>query len=73
MIASIEPRSPAERGGLRAGDIILALDGGAVTGADDLIRLLAGEKIGRTVAVDVLRNGSRHALCVVPDERARRR
>ena len=49
----IPPGSPAARGGLRAGDIILALDGVAVTGADDLIRLLAGEKIGRTVAVDV--------------------
>ena len=61
MIATIEAGSPAARGDLRAGDIILALDGVAVTGADDLIRLLAGEKIGRTVAVDVLRSGSRHA------------
>jgi S1-C subfamily serine protease len=73
MIASIEPGSPAERAGLRAGDIILALDGTAVTGADDLIRILAGEKIGRKVEVETLRNGSRHALSLVPDERARRK
>jgi S1-C subfamily serine protease len=73
MIASIEPGSPAERAGLRAGDIILALDGSTVTGADDLIRLLAGEKIGRAVEIDTLRNGSRQMLSLVPDERVRRR
>jgi S1-C subfamily serine protease len=73
MIATVEPGGPAERAGLRAGDIILALDGSTVTGADDLIRILAGEKIGRTVEIETLRNGSRHAPSLVPGERTRRR
>ena len=72
MIASVEPGSPAGRAGLAAGDIILALDGAAVTGADDLIRLLAGDKIGRTVEIEMLRNGDQRRVSVVPDERARR-
>jgi S1-C subfamily serine protease len=72
MIATVEPGSPAERAGLVAGDIILALDGTAVTGADDLIRILAGEKIGRTVEVETLHNGSRRVLSLVPQERAHR-
>jgi S1-C subfamily serine protease len=72
MIASVEAGSPAERAGLAAGDIILALDGATVTGADDLIRLLAGDKIGRTVEVETLRNGEQRRVSVVPDERARR-
>jgi S1-C subfamily serine protease len=73
MIATVETGSPAERAGLRAGDVILALDGKPITGADDLIRSLAGEKIGRAVEITTLRGGSRHALSLVPDERARRR
>jgi len=73
MIASVEAGSPAERAGLRSGDVILALDGNAVTGADDLIRLLAGDKIGRAVEIEILREGARHVLSLVPDERARRR
>ena len=62
MIATVEPGSPAERAGLVSGDIILALDGIAVTGADDLIRMLAGEKIGRAVEIETLRNGSRRRV-----------
>jgi S1-C subfamily serine protease len=72
MIATIEPGSPAERAGLTAGDIILALDGMPVTGADDLIRILAGDKIGRSVEIEALRSGNRHVVSLVPDERARR-
>jgi len=72
MIATVEPGSPAERAGLMSGDIILALDGIAVTGADDLIRMLAGDKIGRTVEIEALHNGNRRVLSLVPDERADR-
>jgi S1-C subfamily serine protease len=72
IIASIEPASPADRAGLAAGEIILALDGTAVTGADDLIRLLAGEKIGRSVEIETLRNGERRRVSLTPNERPRR-
>jgi S1-C subfamily serine protease len=70
MVASVEPASPAARAGMAAGDIILALDGAAVTGADDLIRLLAGDKIGRAVAIETLHNGERRTLTLLPVERA---
>ena len=72
MIATVESGSPAARAGLAAGDIILALDGTAVTGADDLIRSLAGDKIGRRVEIEALRNGGRHVVSLVPDERPHR-
>ena len=69
MIATVEPGSPAAQAGLVAGDIILALDGATVTGADDLIRLLAGDKIGRAVEVDTLHNGEQRRVTLVPAER----
>jgi S1-C subfamily serine protease len=72
MVATVEPASPAERAGIAAGDIILALDGTAVTGADDLIRILVGEKIGRSVEVVTLRNGEHRVVSLVPAERTHR-
>lgn len=41
--------SPAERGGLREGDIIIGLAGEAVSGIDDLQRVLTEERIGGRV------------------------
>jgi S1-C subfamily serine protease len=71
MISNVEPKSPAERAGLQSGDIILSLDGVTVTGADDLIRMLAGDKIGRDVAVEILRKGERRSVNVMAEERRR--
>ena len=72
MVSTIEPGAPAERAGIKAGDILLAVDGQAVTGADDLVRLLTGETIGRIVEIDLLRAGQRHKVAVNPTERPRR-
>ena len=72
VVSGVEPSSPADRAGLVAGDILLALDGQAVTGADDLIRLLTGEKIGHGLEIDLLREGARKQLTLTPEERQRR-
>jgi S1-C subfamily serine protease len=57
---------------LRAGDIIVALDGVAIAGADDLVRALTGDKIGRSIAVGVLRGTERLTIAVVPRERQKK-
>jgi S1-C subfamily serine protease len=72
LAATVEAGSPADRAGVKARDIILGLDGTAITGGDDLIRVLAGDKIGRTVEIEILRSGSRHVLPLVPEERPNR-
>jgi S1-C subfamily serine protease len=71
MIAAVEPTSPAGRAELLSGDLIIALDEAPVTGADDLNRALTGNKIGRTITIDVLRLGKRRRCSLVPEERRR--
>ena len=68
-ITASEPGSPANRSGLLTGDMIVTLDGQPVTGADDLIRLLTGERIGRAIEIAVLRLGKPRTFTLVPEER----
>src|SRR5439155_7033350 len=49
VVTTAEPNGPAATAGLMSYDIIVRLDGATVTGVDDLIRLLNGERIGRRV------------------------
>ncbi len=69
MITALEPNGPAARAGLMTLDTIVRADGHAVTGVDDLIRLLNAERIGKRVAIDVLRRGALRTFEVTPLER----
>jgi S1-C subfamily serine protease len=66
LVLSVENGSPAERTGLREGDIIVQLSGQAVQGVDDLHRLLSGRAIGVEAPVAVLRNSERVELAIIP-------
>jgi S1-C subfamily serine protease len=69
VVTSIESDGPASQAGLLTGDVILDFDGQPVSGADDLIRLLDGDRIGRAVPVDILRRSERRRFWVGPVER----
>ncbi len=73
MVAAVEPGSPAAAAGVRAGDVILGIDGRTVTGADDLVRLLTGEQIGRVIEIDLLRDGKVSQASLAPQERPPRK
>ena len=62
--------SPAARGGVRPGDVIVALDEHPIEGVADLQRLLDGDVVGRRVDVRVLREGRPLDLDVTPVELA---
>jgi len=67
-IESVEPHTPASGAGLRERDVIIALDGRAVTGIDELQRLLTEDRIGRPTPVTILRGAERLVLVLVPWE-----
>lgn len=69
LVISIENGSPAQQAGVREGDVIVAFDGKPVGCLDDLLRLLSAAEIGRSVDVDLLRNGvEKLTLPVAPVE-----
>ncbi|HEV8361592.1 MAG TPA: trypsin-like peptidase domain-containing protein [Candidatus Thermoplasmatota archaeon] len=56
--------SPAASAGVRAGDVVLSLDGHALEGMDDLQRRLHRDAIGKRVALRVLREDREVELAV---------
>ncbi|GAB3763132.1 trypsin-like peptidase domain-containing protein [Ramlibacter monticola] len=57
-VLSVEPGSPADRAGLRPGDLLLDLDGQPMASVDALYQALHPERIGRDCSLSVLRPGS---------------
>ena len=60
--------SPAAAAGLRAGDVIVSLDGGPISGVGDLQRSLVGDLVGRQVEVTLERDGTLAEVFVTPTE-----
>jgi S1-C subfamily serine protease len=71
LLTSVEQGGPGDRAGLLSRDLVVRLDGDRVTGVDDLIRLLDGSRIAKTIGIDVLRLGRLRSFDVVPTERSR--
>jgi S1-C subfamily serine protease len=57
VVARVEPESPAERAGLKASDLIVAVDGAPIENAGELRNRVGMSPIGTTVALTVERNG----------------
>ncbi len=68
LVAAVEPNAPAQKAGLQAGDIVVAIGEQAVESSADLARLVAGTKPGATVNVHVWRNGKRIELPIKVEE-----
>jgi S1-C subfamily serine protease len=69
LLAQIESDGPASRAGLLPGDVVIKLDGIAVNGVDDLIRVLDRDRIGRALEMHVLRLGRLRSIDIHPIER----
>jgi serine protease Do len=67
-IVEVVDGSPAAQAGLRPEDLIVAVDGVAVDGVNDLQRLMAGEVIGHEVTAKIIRGGRELDVTIVPLE-----
>lgn len=71
LVVGVTEKSPAARAGVLVGDVILAFDGQPIESPEDLLDLLTGDRVGREVALHVLRGGAARDLSVTIGERPR--
>ena len=69
-VDSVDPESPAEKAGLKTGDVVVEYDGERVRSARQFTRLVQETPEGRQVPLAVLRDGKRQALTATPEARA---
>src|ERR671911_2567869 len=67
-VRNIAPNSPAERAGVKPGDVIIGLNGEPVRSNDDLLNLLDASSIGQDATLRVLRGNKELSLAVRPRE-----
>ena len=69
-VHQVEGGSPADRAGVRSGDLVIGLGEEVVAGVDDLHRLLTGREAARDNVLHVIRLTERLALPIHPEERS---
>jgi len=62
---AVNPGGPADRAGLRAGDVIVAVDGNPVTTADELVVAIRKHVPGQQLTLTYVRDGEHHTAVVV--------
>ena len=67
-VSSVVSQGPADRAGLRPGDLLLTAAGHEVATAQDLQRLMFAEAIGRPLPITVMRNGALVDVIAEPTE-----
>src|SRR5437899_2182861 len=68
FVISFENDSPARKGGVREGDIIVGFDDHPTAGIDDLHKLLSEDRIGHKSSLVIIRGTEKLSLNVVPEE-----
>ena len=69
MVESVQDDSPADKAGLRVGDIVLSVEGKDVKSSADLRLALRDKKEGDSVRIDLLRGRARQTVVATVKER----
>jgi S1-C subfamily serine protease len=68
LILTVEKDSPAQKAGLLEGDVMIAFDGEAIKGIDDLHTQLTDQKIGVQSEITIVRRATKITVPVIPAE-----
>ncbi len=71
LVSNIYPGQPAEKAGIKAGDIIVSIDGRSIKDGDDLVNDIAARKPGTTVKIGYVRGGKEQTTTVTIGDRAK--
>lgn len=69
LIDDVRPGTPADKAGLKRGDIVVQFDGETVRSARQFSRLVQETPPGRTVKASIVRDGRRSDMEITPDDR----
>jgi len=69
IVLGVEPKSPADSGGIIVGDVIAAIGGESITDADDVHAQLGAGTVGQRLTIDAMRGGAPRRIEVVVGER----
>ena len=69
LIGSVMPGEPADKGGIKSGDVIMSVQGKDVEDSAGLLRAIAAQSPGSTAKIKLWRNGSTKEVSVVLGER----
>ncbi len=67
VVDEVNPDSPAEKAGIKAGDIVVDYDGERVRSARQFSRLVQETPDGRTVAIGIVRDGKKQTVNATPE------
>lgn len=70
LVVSIEDNSPAEKAGVRRGDLVVGYNNDQIAGIDDLHKLLTGEQSGIRAQLKIIRGTELIKLNIMPEERS---
>jgi S1-C subfamily serine protease len=62
LVVRVMPNSPADRAGLRSGDVIRGIDGKNVESANEVQDAVASVEVGETLTLEIRRNGESQSL-----------
>jgi serine protease Do len=69
LVQEVQPGGPADRAGIKAGDIIVSIDGRSVKDGDDLVNEIASRKPGSTIRLGFLRDGKQDETTITIGDR----